>query len=111
MHRAHLPAMQRELRSRLAQLAHAKTLVHATVNVRAVTCGKAGCRCSQGEKHRAVYLVSSIKGKKRQIYVPPAMEQEVREWVKNYHTALELLEQVSEGAWEELKKRKEQGDS
>lgn len=111
MHRAHLPARERELRSQLAQLAHAKTLVHATINVREVTCGKAGCRCAQGEKHRAVYLVSRIKSKQRQIYVPPAMEQEVREWVKNYHAALELLEQVSEGAWEELRKRKEQGDS
>lgn len=111
MHRSHLPARERELRSRLAQLAHAKTLVHATVNVREITCGKSNCHCAQGEKHRAVYLVSSIQGKKRQVYVPPAMEQEVREWVKNYHAALELLEQVSDGAWEELKKRKEQRDS
>jgi hypothetical protein len=39
------------------------------------------------------------------------MEQEVREWVKNYHAALEFLERVSDGAWNELKKRKEQRDS
>ena len=76
-----------------------------------MTCGKKGCRCTQGERHRAVYLVSSAKGKKRQVFVPSAMEEEIRAWVENYHMATDLLEQVSEGAWNELKRRKEEGDS
>lgn len=111
MQRNKMSVQERKLRSRLAQLAGARTLIHATLNVRHVTCGKKGCRCLKGERHRAVYLVSSAKGKKRQVFVPSAMEEEVRAWVENYRMATELLEQVSEKAWNELKRRKEKGDS
>lgn len=111
MHRSKMSARERELRSRLARLAHATPWIHATLNVRLVTCGKSGCRCARGERHRAVYLVSGVKGNKRQVFVPQALEEEVRRWVENYHTATNLLEQVSEGAWEELKRKKERKDS
>ncbi len=111
MHRSKMSAQERELRSRLAQLASARTLIHATLSVRHVTCGKKTCHCAQGERHRAVYLLSSAKGKKRQVFVPAAMEEEVRAWVENYHKVTDLLEQVSEGAWSELKRRKEKAGS
>lgn len=111
MQRSKMSAQERSVRSRLAQLAGTKALIHATLTVRYVTCGKKGCRCTRGERHRAVYRVSSAKGKKRQVFVPSALEEEVRAWVRNYRRAAELLEQVSEGAWNELKRRKEQGDS
>ncbi len=111
MQRSNMSVQERKLRSRLAQLTGARTLIHATLSVRHVTCVKKGCRCTQGQRHRAVYLVSSAKGKKRQVFVPSAMEEEVRAWVGNYHMATDLLEQVSEGAWNELKRRKEEGDS
>jgi len=111
MQRSKMPSQERRLRSRLAQLAGTRALIHATLSVRHVTCGKKGCRCTRGEPHRAVYLVSSAKGKKRQVFVPSAMEEEVRTWVGNYHLAVDLLEQVSERAWSELKRRKEQNDS
>ncbi len=111
MKRAEMSSRERELRSRLAQFIHAKPMIRATLNVRHVTCGKRGCRCGQGEKHRALYLVSSTKGNKRQVFVPAALEQEVRRWVENYRSALGFLEKVSEGAWSELKRRKEKNDS
>lgn len=111
MHRSKMSAQERELRSRLAQFAHAKPWIHATLTVRLVTCGKSGCHCAQGERHRAVYLVSSAKGKKRQVFVPPDLEAEARQWVENYHAATGFLEQVSDAAWEELKRKKEAKDS
>lgn len=111
MHHSKMSVQERKLRSRLAQLADGRSLIHATLSVRHVTCGKKGCRCARGERHRAVYLVSGVKGNKRQVFVPSAMEEEVRAWVENYHVATDLLEQVSEGAWNELKRRKEKGDS
>ncbi len=110
MTRSQMAAQERDLRSRLAQIVSQRTLIRATLNIRHVTCGKSGCRCTQGEKHRALYLVCSAKGKKRQLFVPTSMEQEVRRWVENYRSARELLEKVSERAWRELKRRKEQND-
>ena len=111
MTRNHMSAQERLLRSRLAQLVHQQPLIRATLNVRYVTCGKTGCRCTKGQKHRALYLVCSTQGKKRQLFVPPSMEQEVRQWVENYHSAMGLLEKVSQRAWGELKRRKEQNDT
>ena len=110
MSRVRMSSQEREWRSRLAQLAHAKPLIRATINVRNVTCGKAGCRCARGEKHRAFYLVCNVRGKRRQLFIPAALEQEARQWVANYQSAMELLEQVSERAWQELKRRKEHND-
>lgn len=111
MMRNRMSAQERALRSRLAQLMHQQPLIRATLNVRLLTCGKSGCRCAQGEKHRALYLVCSTKGKIRQLFVPASMEQEVRRWVTNYRSAMALLEKVSERAWRELKRRKEQNDT
>jgi hypothetical protein len=82
-------------------------MIRATVCVRNVTCGKTGCRCAKGHKHRAVYLSCKLKGKSRQLFVPQSMEKEVRLWVTNYHTVQELLEQLSERAWQTLKAQKE----
>lgn len=110
MPRSQLSAQERALRSRLAQLVSQRPLIRATLNLRHVTCGKSGCRCTQGQKHRALYLVCSTKGNKRQLFVPPSMEQEVRRWVANYRSAMALLEKVSERAWRELKRRKERND-
>jgi hypothetical protein len=111
MQRSKMSAQEREMRSRLAQLANGKTLIHATLNVRQVTCGKKECRCAQGKRHRAVYLVSSTKANKRQVFVPSDMEEEVRAWVENYHKATDLLEKISERAWSELTRRKDSRDS
>lgn len=111
MQRSKMSVQERELRSRLAQLAGGKTLIHATLHVRQVTCGKKGCRCAQGKRHRAVYLVSSAKANKRQVFVPSDLGEEVSEWVENYHKATELLEQISERAWSELTLRKDKRDS
>lgn len=111
MQRNKMSAQERKLRSRLAQLVGTRALIHATLNVRHVTCGKKGCRCAEGDRHRAVYLVSSAKGNKRQVFVPSRMEQEVREWVDNYRMVMELLEEISEGAWAELGRRKEKKGS
>lgn len=107
MTRAHMSAQERSFRSRLAQLVHQQPFIRATISVRQVTCGKKGCRCAQGERHRAVYLVCRVQGKPRQVFVPPSLEEEVRRWVANYHSIQELLEKASEHAWRELAARKE----
>jgi len=103
MHRNGMSAKERALRSRLAQLVHAAPLIRATLNEREVTCGKKGCRCAQGEKHGALYAVSSREGKTRQVFIAQEREVSVRQWVANYHRVRELLESLSELFWERLR--------
>jgi len=111
MNRNTLSPQEREFRSRLTQLVHHAPFLRATINTRFVTCGKSGCRCAKGERHRALYLVCNTGGKKRQMFIPANLEKEIRAWVDTYHGIQDLLEKVSEGAWEQVRQRKEQNDS
>jgi len=40
-----------------------------------------------------------------QLYIPPEKEEMVREWVKNYRTVKELVEEISSSYWERLRKK------
>ena len=103
MNRNSMPSKERALRSRLAQVVHTAPLLRATLNEREVTCGKKGCRCAQGERHAALYAVSSQEGKTRQVFIGREREGTVRQWVANYHRVRELLEDLSEVFWEKLR--------
>jgi len=111
MNRNALSSQEREFRSRLTQLVHHAPFLRATLNTRLVTCGKSGCHCAKGERHRALYLVCNTGGKKRQMFIPSALEKDVRAWVENYHGIQNLLEKISERAWEQVRRLKEQEDS
>ena len=86
---------ERAARSRLAQLLHDRELVHGSVVSMARTCGKATCRCNRGEKHESLYLSVKINGKRRMVYVPPELEEEVRRCVETYREVERLTESVS----------------
>ena len=96
---------ERELRSRLAQLLSRAALVRGTLSERKKSCGKPSCHCAHGEKHRALYLVASEKGKPRQLYIPHELEAEARQCVETYQKIRELLEELSQLYWKKVKKR------
>jgi hypothetical protein len=59
-------------------------------------CGKPGCHCVTGEKHRATYLsVSFPGGRTEQISLPPDLVPLARRWVANYGKWWEAVEKVS----------------
>ncbi len=105
--RAELSAAERDFRSRIAQLASTKWLMRGTLSERAAKCGKPGCHCAPGEQlHKSLYLVQSHGGKPRQICVPKAWQERVRQAVNDYHRMQELIEEISELEWKRLKQRK-----
>jgi hypothetical protein len=53
-----------------------------------------------------LYLVQSHGGKLRQLAVPRAWEDRVREAVRNYQRMQELIEEISELEWKQLKENK-----
>lgn len=106
MSRVRMSAAERDWRSRLAKIVHRNPFMRGSLTVRQVTCGKANCRCTRGEKHVAMYLTYSKNGKQHQIYIPKELEKDARLWVKNYHNVRGLLEQVTEQAWKNLKSRR-----
>jgi len=96
---------ERELRSRLAGLLRSAGFLRGTLSVRERVCGKKNCKCARGERHVALYVVASDGGKLRQLFVPKAWEEDVREWVQNHHDARAILEEISRAHWARVQKR------
>lgn len=105
-------ARERAARSRLAQLLHDQDVIAGSVVVMARVCGKAGCRCVQGEKHVSLYLSTRVAGKRRMIYIPSDLEEAVRQRVAAYREVEQLTQEVSQTCVERVldRKRKGKGD-
>lgn len=84
-------------RKLLGQLSRLGPVLRASLIKRFTQCGKAGCKCMQGEKHGPAYYltVSYAKGKTRQVYVPKDLQPLAEQWVRNYHQAITVLEAIS----------------
>src|ERR1700745_3518729 len=106
LNRATLSATERNFRFRITQLSPGQWFLRGTLSERSGTCGKANCRCARGELHKSLYLVQSQAGKLRQICVPKAWQQLVRQAVNDYHLMQELIEEVSELEWKRLQEKK-----
>ena len=104
--RAKLSAAERNFRSRVAQLASSQWFLRGTLSDRSSKCGKPNCHCAKGELHQSVYLVQSHAGKLRQLCVPKAWQDRVRQAVSDYQEMQRLVEEVSELEWKRLQERK-----
>ena len=105
IHRAHMSAAERRTRSQLARLLSQRGVIRGTLLVRKRQCGKANCRCAEGEGHESLFLVISENGRTRQLYVPKDWVSRVRLWVEDYHRARELMEEISRIYWDKVRKR------
>ena len=106
LNRIKLSAAERSFRSRIAQLSSGQWFLRGTLPERSGTCGRPNCRCARGELHKSLYLVQSQAGKLRQICVPKAWQQRVRQAVNDYRLMQKLIEEVSELEWKRLQEKK-----
>ena len=97
---------ERAARSRLAQLMHGQDVIVGSVVSMARRCGKAGCRCEQGDKHVSLYLSTKVEGKRRMVYIPADLEQEVRRRVAAYQEVGRLTDVVSQACVDRVLERK-----
>jgi hypothetical protein len=107
MHRNHLPAKERQARSRICQIGHQDRLLRGSLTLRRHTCGKPSCHCARGEPHESLYLVQRRNGKLRQLFIPKTWESRVRQALDHFQELQALLDQLSELEWERLKNREE----
>jgi len=103
--RSQMSDEERRLRSRLAQFLSRHGVLRGALSVRMRRCGKPGCKCARGEKHRAVYLVYREGGRYRQVFIPRRQEMRARRWVKRYQEVQELLESLSALNLQRLKRK------
>ena len=104
--RAELSATERGLRSRIAQLVSVERFLRGTLSERSSKCGKPNCHCADGERHTSLYLVQSHVGKVRQLCIPKALQDPVRQAVGEFQEIQRLLHEVSELEWKRFLARK-----
>ena len=106
--RSQRSAKERDARSRAVQRVAEEPLLRGSLVLMRRTCGKQGCHCQQGEKHPGLYLAIRRGKQRSMIYVPPALEETVRQWVQNGRQVDELLDFVSQQCLAQLLQQKEE---
>ena len=106
-HRSHRPAPERQARSRLVQLIAEQPFLRGSLVERARSCGKPTCRCQQGHLHRSLYLATRHQGQRALLYVPRALEDTVRLWVRNGRCLQLLLQDLHHHQLDQLLQRKQ----
>jgi hypothetical protein len=99
---------ERAARSRLAQILHDHEVICGSVVSMARCCGKAVCRCRRGDKHVSLYLSIKIEGKRRMVYIPVELEDEVRRRVAAYQEVQRLTGVVSAACVDRVLARKQE---
>ncbi len=107
-HRSHRPAPERHARSRLAQLITEQPFLRGSLVERARPCGKPTCRCQRGQLHRSLYLATRYNGRRALLYIPRALEETVRLWVRNGRSLSQQLQDLHQLQLEQLLQRKQQ---
>lgn len=99
---------ERDARSRAVRQVAKNPLLRGSLVVMRRKCGKPGCHCQTGEKHPSLYLAVRAGKKRTMIYIPPALEDTVRQWVQNGKQVDELLDFVSQQCLDQLLEQKQQ---
>ena len=87
---------ERHARSQAVQRVADEPLLRGSLVRMLRTCGKRNCRCQQGEKHPALYLAIRSGKRRKMIYIPPGLEDAVRQWVDAAQEVDGLLDLVSQ---------------
>jgi|YNPMSStandDraft_1061717.scaffolds.fasta_scaffold16097_3 hypothetical protein len=77
-------------------------LLRGTLSLRSRRCGKARCRCLQGQLHASWYLVQRDGGRLRQLCIPKQLQPLVQAAIKRYQEIRTLSEKLSQIAWSRL---------
>ncbi len=100
----YLKRKRRELLEKLPNLAH---ILRGSLIERYKRCGKPGCKCLKNRGHGPkFYLSISQTGQKPHMdYIPQALEKEVAEYLGNYRTVREILEEICQINLELIRRR------
>jgi hypothetical protein len=93
----HPTLIRRMLNKRLKQLASDKPILAASLVECYRICGKAGCHCAHGDKHRVHQITFKAAGQKsRSVYVPVDLTEEVRSWIDEHRRIKQVLAEISQ---------------
>ncbi len=97
MNRNYMDQDLKKTTSHLAKLAHKGSFLRGNPVIMERVCGNRNCRCIlEDKKHKSLYISKNKDGKRKMVYVPKRLEEEVRAKLDAYHKIKKLTEKVSE---------------
>ena len=107
MDRNYMDSELKKASSHLAKLVHKGAFLRGNPVVMKRVCGNKRCRCyTEGKKHASLYISKNKEGKRKMIYVPKHLEEEVLKKLSAYQKAKKLTEKISELNYQKLEKDK-----
>jgi len=108
MNRKFMESEMKKATSHLARLVHIGSFLRGNPVVMERICGNKNCRCVlEGKKHKSLYISKNKDGKRKMIYVPRQLEDEVRGKLDAYQRIKMLIEKISELNYAQLKIKKD----
>jgi hypothetical protein len=83
--------LERQRDALIHELQGIGNLMRGTIVETAVQCGRPGCPCTQGEKHRKVHLSVNLQGRTRNCYLGEARAAVVAPLLAEYARAWGLI--------------------
>ena len=97
MNRKYMDLDLKKTTSHLARLLHKGSFLRGNPVIMERTCGNKNCRCIlEGKKHESLYISKNKDGKRKMIYVPKRLEDEVGGKLDAYQRIKKLTEKISE---------------
>ena len=90
-------SLRRRRKALLRKLPNLEEILKGSLIERYKPCGKPGCKCAQGSGHGPKYYLSiSRTGQRPQMdYVPQGYHDQVQEYLANYRSAREIINEIS----------------
>ena len=107
-HRGHLSKSERAARSRLGKIITGQRFLCGSLVHMTRVCGKAGCKCTRGQKHPALCLAMRVDDKRKMIHVPASWEKTITTWVENYQKIKTLMDEISQECLQRFLREKEE---
>ena len=108
MNRKYMDLDLKKTTSHLARLLYKGSFLRGNPVIMERTCGNKNCRCVLlGKKHKSLYISKNKDGKRKMIYVPKRLEDEVKAKLDAYQRIKRLIEKISELNYDQLKMKKD----
>ena len=107
-HRSLMTAKERDARSRAAQILHNAEMIAGSIVTMRRVCGKAGCRCTRGEKHVSQYLALNVGGKRKMVIIPAELLDEVKGAVDAHKKLRVASKTISQACYARLMARRKE---
>lgn len=91
------------------QVAELREFLKGSLVETQIRCGKANCKCTRDERHKALHLSYKQGGHTKRVYIPRRLAAEVEKWIGNRKKLRKLLLQIFELNLRLIKEKGKQG--